>query len=97
MTKEKSLEKIKRLEEELLKKRAALILAKGRIKEKERKAKIKRFMKIGDLAQAANILDIDDEALLGAFLRIEELIKDPNSYQKFKALGQKFIATDKKK
>lgn len=83
----RELEKIKKLEEQIAKKKAALQLTQARIKERERKTRTRRLIEIGGLADIAGISDIDKGALLGAFIHVSEKLKDNLAFSKFKAEG----------
>jgi diphthamide synthase (EF-2-diphthine--ammonia ligase) len=93
----KELEKLKKLEEQFAKKKAALITAKGHIKERERKTRMRRLYRVGALTETAQIFEHDEAALLGGFLHLAELMADQSTYQKFKVAGQKTISETTKK
>ena len=92
----KELERLKKLEEQFAKKKAALIAAKGQIKEGERKARMRKMVRVGVLTETAQILGHDEAALLGGFLHLAELMAEDGTYQKFKAAGQKKLSETKK-
>ena len=52
------------------KKKEKLILQERLLKARQKKMQAKRFAKIGELAKKANIAELEDEVLLGAFLEI---------------------------
>jgi len=87
----KELENIKKLEEQLAKKKAALIVAKGRIKEREKKTKTRLLIEIGRLADIAGISELDKSAILGGFLYLSEIVKNDVTHTKFKAEGDKVL------
>lgn len=58
------------------------------IKEKERKKQMKSYEKIGRFAKKASLPDIDDEALLGAFIELSENSKKEENLKKWRALTQ---------
>ncbi len=93
----KELEKLKKLEEQFAKKKAALVQAKGQIKEGERKARMRKIVRVGVLTETAQIFEHDEAALLGGFLHLAELMADNGTYQKFKLAGQKTISETTKK
>ncbi len=89
---EKAAAKIKKLEEEIKKKRLALQLAQGRIKERERKQRTRRLIEIGGLADIAGVADLDKGALLGALLEVSKMLEDKLAYSKMKAHGDKLLS-----
>ncbi len=66
------IETIKKEKIALEKKKKQLQLKQRLIKEKEKQAQVRKFSEIGKLAHQANIDLLDEQALLGAFLEIEE-------------------------
>jgi hypothetical protein len=92
----KELDRLKRLEDQFAKKKAALIAAKGHIKELDRKNRTKRIFKVGTLTQTAQIFEHDDAALLGGFLHLAKIMADKDTLKKFKVVGQKMISEAKK-
>ena len=69
-TKETAAERIKRLEEQIAKKRAALVREKGRLSEKERKTRTRKLIEMGGLAEIAGLLESDPGFILGALLNL---------------------------
>lgn len=92
----KELERLKKLEEQFAKKKAALIAAKGQIKEGERKARMRKMVRVGVLTETAQIFGYEEAALLGGFLHLSELMAEDETLQKFKAAGQKKLSETKK-
>lgn len=84
----KQLERIKKLEEEIRRKQAALLQAQSRIKEKERKARTRRLIEVGGLAEIAGIVGLDSGTLLGGFITLAETIKDEATRSRLQAEGQ---------
>jgi hypothetical protein len=93
----KELERLKRLEDQFAKKKAALIAAKGHIKELDRKNRAKRLFRVGTLTQTAQIFEHDDAALLGGFLHLAKIMAEQDTLKKFKAVGQKKLSEAAKK
>jgi len=87
----KPLDRIKKLEDQIKKKQLALQLAQGRIKERERKLRVRRLIEIGGLADIAGISDSDKGALLGAFIEASRTLSDPLAYSKLKAEGDSLL------
>ena len=86
------LDRIKKLEEQIARKRAALIREKGRISEKERKARIKRFIKVGELAEMAGLMNTDDGFLLGCLLSASNISPESDRWISLKAKGDALLA-----
>ena len=86
-TKKAPAERIKRLEEQIAKKRAALVREKGRLSEKERKARTRKLIEIGGLAEIAGLLEFDPGFLLGSFLNIAEVSSDSERWKSLKTKG----------
>ena len=66
------------------------------IKEKEKQKKVRRFTEVGRIASQANINDLDDETLLGAFIEISKRFHDSNALSKWKSLSQEHQAESQK-
>ena len=86
-TKETPVERIKRLEEQIAKKRAALVREKGRLSEKERKARTRKLIEIGTLVEIAGLFESDPGFLLGALLNAAENSADSERWKSLKARG----------
>jgi hypothetical protein len=93
----KEIERLKKLEEQFAKKKAALQIAKTQIKEGERKARMRKMVRVGVLTETAQIFKYDEEALLGGFLHLAELMAEDDTYQKFKTSGKKMLSESAKK
>jgi len=89
--KDKALEKIKRLEDTIAKKKTALIQAKGRLSEKEAKARNKAIFKAGRLVHMAGLLEAGEEILLGALIDVRERLKEDAARSSFQAEGKKLL------
>jgi len=79
--------RIKKLEEQIAKKRAELVRAKGLISEKERKARTRKLIQIGGLAEIAGLLEADSGFLLGVLLSAAETSVDSQSWKSLKIRG----------
>ncbi len=82
-----ALEKIKKLEELIAKKKALLVREKGKLTEKERKARNKRLISLGSLIETAGLMEADESFILGLLLSGRELTPDSNRYVEFKDNG----------
>ncbi len=89
---ERNLERIRKLEEQIAKKRAELVREKGRISEKERKARIKRLFQIGGLAEMAWLMKTDDGYLLGCLLSASSISPESERWISLKAKGDALLA-----
>lgn len=86
-------EKLKKEKEELDKKTKDLNLKKRMLQEQERKLQTKRSIQLGELFSRAGIdtqNEKNDPTLLGALLEIKELLKSPETAERFKNLGKDF-------
>ena len=84
-------ERIKKLEEQIAKKRAQLVREKGRLSEKERKARTRKFIQIGGLAEIAGLVEFDHGFLLGALLNVAEISSDSERWKTLKAKGDSLL------
>ncbi len=84
-------EKIKKLEEAIAKKKALLIREKGRISEKERRAKVRKLVELGGLADMAGLIDSDRGFLLGVLLEINDLSPTSARFQELKTKGEALL------
>jgi hypothetical protein len=84
-------EKIKKLEETIAKKKALLIREKGRISEKERRAKVRKLVELGGLADMAGLIDSDRGFLLGVLLEVRDISPTSDKYQELKDKGDSVL------
>ena len=80
-------ERIKKLEEQIAVKKAELVRAKGRLSEKERRAKNRQIFQAGRLVEAAGLLDADPGFLLGHLLAGAAVGTDSGRWKALKAKG----------
>lgn len=89
--KEAAAEKIKKLEEQIAKKKAALIREKGRLSEKERKARTRKLIQIGGLAELAGLADAEPGFLLGYLMEAAKVSPDSAEWRRLKAKGDSVL------
>lgn len=89
--KDTAAERIKKLEEQIAKKRAELVRVKGRLSEKERKARTRKLIQIGGLAEIAGLLESDEGFLLGALLNAAEISPDSERWKSLKGKGDSLL------
>ena len=89
--KQAALERIKKLEEQIAKKRAELIREKGRLSENERRARTRKMIQVGGLADIAGLLEADPGFLLGALFNASELSPDSERWRAFKLKGDTLL------
>jgi hypothetical protein len=82
-----SLDKIKKLEVLIAKKKALLIREKGRLTEKERKARNKKLIALGSLIETAGLLEADESFILGLLLSGKEVLPESNRYSEMSDKG----------
>jgi hypothetical protein len=85
--KQAGLERIKKLEEQIAKKRAELIRQKGRLSEKDRRARTRKLIQVGGLADIAGLLEADHGFLLGVLLNASEISLDSERWKTTKLKG----------
>ena len=66
------------------------------LKEKEKQKMVRRFTEVGRIASHANINDLDDETLLGAFIEISKRFHDSDALSKWKSLSKEHQAESQK-
>jgi hypothetical protein len=66
-----------------------------RLKEKERKVRTRRLIELGGLVSKAGIEELNNNALLGAFLDIKERLKEEPTVKKWKDKGAAAFEKDK--
>lgn len=86
-----ALEKIKKLEETIAKKKALLIREKGRLSQKERKARVRKLIEIGGLADIAGLLETDPGFILGALLQAKDISPTSSRFQELKDKGSSLL------
>jgi len=69
--------RLKKLEEQIAKKKAELIRERGRLSETTRKNRMRRMIQIGELAEIAGVIESENAFLLGVLLKAKEI--DPVS------------------
>ena len=84
-------EKIKKLEELIAKKKALLVREKGRLSEKERKARTRRLIQIGGLAEIAGLVEADSGFILGYLMRAKEIEESSAEWQGLKSKGDAIL------
>ena len=84
-------DRIKKLEEQIAKKKAALIREKGRQSEKERKARTRKLIQIGGLAEVAELIDADPGFLLGHLMQAKDISPESGDWKRLKAQGDSVL------
>lgn len=84
-------ERIKRLEEQIARKKAELIRARGKISEKDRKARVRRLIQIGSLAEIADLDGAERGFLLGLLLSGKDISEGTSEWQRLKTLGDAIL------
>ena len=84
-------DRIKKLEEQIAKKKAALIREKGRQSEKERKARTRKLIQIGGLAEVAELVDADPGFLLGHLMQGKDISPESGDWKRLKAKGDSVL------
>ena len=85
------IERIKKLEEEIAKKKALLVRERGKLSEKERKARTRQLIQIGGLAEIAGLSDSDAGFLLGYLLNASDIAPQSERWKTFKAKGDALL------
>lgn len=88
---EASTERIKRLEEQIAKKKALLVREKGRISQKERKARTRKLIEVGSLAEIAEVLDREPGFLLGVLLNARDISPTSAKFEELTDKGQTLL------
>jgi hypothetical protein len=86
-----ALDKIKKLEDQIAKKKALLIREKGRVSEKERRARIRKLIEVGSFFETAGLLDSDQGFLLGVLLQAASLSPTSARYEDLKHKGDELL------
>lgn len=76
----------------LAQRKARLQQQEALLKIKERKQKLSKQIRIGELAEKAGILELDLPTLLGAFLAIHELAQDKDQRNHWMQSGLRVLA-----
>ena len=90
-TKEETVARIKKLEEQIAKKQALLVRVKGSLSVKERKARVRRLIGIGSLAEIAGLTDSPPGFLLGCLLEAKDISPDSAKWRGLKAKGDAIL------
>ena len=85
------LKRINRIEAQIAKKKALLVREKGKLLGKERRARVKRLINIGSLAEAAGILDADAGFLMGVLLKASEVSVESLEWRTLKNKGDTML------
>ncbi len=86
-----ALEKIKKLEEAIAKKKALLVRVKGSLSQKERKARTRKLIEIGGLVDIAGLTDSDHGFILGVLLKARDISPTSEKYQELKSKGDSLL------
>jgi len=89
--KDEAVRRIKKLEEHIAKKQALLIRVKGSLSVKERKARVRRLIEIGSLAEIAELTDSPPGFLLGCLLEAKEISPESAKWRGLKARGDAIL------
>jgi hypothetical protein len=84
-------DKIRKLEEAIAKKKALLVRVKGNISQKERKARTRKLIEIGGLADIAGLTDSHHGFLLGVLLKARDISPTSDKYQELKDKGDSVL------
>jgi len=90
-TKEETVARIKKLEEQIAKKQALLVRVKGSLSVKERKARVRRLIGIGSLAEIAGLTDSPPGFILGCLLEAKEISQESAKWRSLKARGDAIL------
>ena len=86
-----ALEKIKKLEETIAKKKALLVREKGRLSVKDRKARTRKLIEIGGLAEIAEVQNRELGFLLGVFLYARDISPTSSRFEDLKSNGDALL------
>lgn len=90
-TKDETLGRIRKIEEQIARKKALLIRVKGGLSVKERKERVRLLIQIGALAEIADLTDSPPGFLLGVFLEAKEVSPDSAKWRSLKARGDALL------
>lgn len=85
------IERIRKLEDLIAKKRALLIREKGKLSEKEKRARLRRLIEIGELTEIAGLSEPDLGFLLGLLLRANSITPQSAKWRVLKAKGDSLL------
>ena len=88
---QKTEKKVKQIQDKIRKLDLQLAREKSKLKEQTRKARTKRLIEIGGLAEIAGISNVDSGALLGAMFNMKDLLNDEHTFQMLKQKGQELL------
>lgn len=88
----KAQDKLKKLEEKKRQIEAQYSLEKAKLKEYERKARTRKLIEIGSLAEIAEISSFEKEAILGAMIHMAELLRDEPTLRMLRAKGKEILS-----
>jgi predicted phage tail protein len=83
--------RIQELETQKEKIAARLKREKAKLRSQASQARKRRLYQVGALAEKARLLDVDDEALLGAMMEIKMLLGDGPTFQMLQSKGASLI------
>lgn len=84
--------KLKKLEEKKRQIDVQYSLERARLKEYERKARTRKLIEIGSLAEIAEISNFEKSEILGAMVQMAELLRDKPTLRMLKAKGDAILA-----
>ena len=90
-TKEETVAHIKKLEEQIAKKQALLVRVKGSLSVKERKARVRRLIEIGSLAEIAGLTDSPPGFLLGCLLEAKDISQESAKWRGLRTKGDAIL------
>lgn len=88
----KAQSRLKKLEEKKRQIEAQYSLEKAKLKEYERKARTRKLIEIGALAEIAEISTFEKEEILGAMIQMAELLRDEPTLRMLRAKGEDVLA-----
>ncbi len=91
----KAQERLKKLEHKRRKIEVQYSLEKSKLKEYERKARTRKLIEIGGLAEIAQISHYAPEAILGAMIQIADLFEDEQTLKMFSIKGLEILESRK--
>lgn len=64
---------------------------KRKLKEQARKARTRRLIEVGGLADIAGLIETDPAALLGAMLQVSQILQDELTFKMMKSKGDEVL------